>query len=304
MQGAIPGDYVCHAFPDGSSDRDTYLVGLISVAVSFPVAGILAHVFDVSNEVEMPEGWQEQPPVRWQRLLLGGLDPVRGWNWVYDEAEAEAGVFRRKRPVNAMYMWLIMNADTPLWLLLWGWTQDKYAGLRRRCVPPDEEEDEEKREQEEPHSNATKEQEEQEEQRREKADEEFEEAKAAARTARIMASVGIAGVLVTWTVMVWFILVCPRRPPACAAAPCRPQAACKRWHATAQVYGLEIYSLLGRQAEQAFTSSWGVSYGMGQISEAKDIVNEAAKVRSGSPPRSPGGLRLLPRGCGRPHLPA
>ena len=206
MQGAIPDDYVCHAFPDDSSNRDTYLVGLISVAVSFPVAGILMHMFDVSNDVEMPECWQEQPPAKWQRLLLGGLDPVRGWNWVYDD-DADGGVFPRKRPVNAMYMWLIMNAGTPLWLLLWGWAQDKYAGVRERWVPKKEGEDE--METEEPHSNTS---EEQEEERREKADEEFEEAKAAARAARTMASLGIAGVLVTWTVMVWFILVRPRHP--------------------------------------------------------------------------------------------
>ena len=34
---AIPDDYVCHQFPDDNSQRDTILVGLISLAVCFPV---------------------------------------------------------------------------------------------------------------------------------------------------------------------------------------------------------------------------------------------------------------------------
>ena len=38
-----------------------------------------------------------------------------------------------------------------------------------------------------------------------------------------------------------------------------------------------IYNLLGKEAEQSFTRSWGVSYGMGQISEWRDIANEVFK---------------------------
>ena len=67
------------------------------------------------------------------------------------------------------------------------------------------------------------------------------------------------------------------------------------------MYGLEIYSLLGKQAEQAFTSSWGVSYGMGQISEAQDIVNEAAHARSSPLPSL--GACASSWGSGLPHMP-
>ena len=38
-----------------------------------------------------------------------------------------------------------------------------------------------------------------------------------------------------------------------------------------------IYNLLGKEAEQAFTQSWGVSYGMGQVSEWQDIGKEVVK---------------------------
>ena len=38
-----------------------------------------------------------------------------------------------------------------------------------------------------------------------------------------------------------------------------------------------IYNLLGKEAEQAFTHSWGVSMGMGQASEWQNIASEAFK---------------------------
>ena len=40
---------------------------------------------------------------------------------------------------------------------------------------------------------------------------------------------------------------------------------------------MAVYTLMGQPAEEAFTQSWGVSYGMGQVSEWQDILNEAIK---------------------------
>ena len=197
VQDAIPADYMCHAFPDPTSTTDGYLVGLITVAVCFPVTGILTLMFEMSNDVEMPEGWQEQPDARWKRLLLGGTDPVRGWNWHYPGTEDSRGrttepVLGRKRPVNGAYFWMLMNGETPALLLLWGWAQQLWATLTTGSggEKGGEEEGDEAAE-----SRSS-----------EKAEEELEQAKHRGRQAQQLAALGIAGVVVTWAIMVWFIL--------------------------------------------------------------------------------------------------
>ena len=74
---------------------------------------------DMSNEVECPESWQEQPGAKWKRLLLGGPDAVRGWNWSYPNENKEALVLGRRSPVLPFYMWMLKNGDTPALVLLW-----------------------------------------------------------------------------------------------------------------------------------------------------------------------------------------
>ena len=235
----IPADYVCHAFPDDTSPTDGYFVALISIAVCYPVTGILTQMFDASNDIEMPEGWQEQPESKWQRLLLGGPDPVRGWNWHYDEKcgyeaggereapnaaggapsgeeEGEAiealSVFGRKKPVNAAYYWMLMNGETPALMLVIGWVLQLWNAVRGGGENEDDgegggEKAEVKEGGEETH---------------EEADKEYEEALKAVRKARLLAGLGVGGILICWVLMSWFILV----------------------------YGLIIYNLLGQQAEQ------------------------------------------------------
>lgn len=44
-----------------------------------------------------------------------------------------------------------------------------------------------------------------------------------------------------------------------------------------QVYGALIYKLLGDQAQQQFSRSWGVSYGMNVAAEWKDVLTESIK---------------------------
>ena len=39
-----------------------------------------------------------------------------------------------------------------------------------------------------------------------------------------------------------------------------------------------IYNTLGKKAQDEFTTSWGVSYGMGQATEWQDIFDEAVKA--------------------------
>ena len=50
VQGAIPDDFYCAAFPDDDSQMDSLIVGLIGAAVMFPVGGFLQLLFALSNE--------------------------------------------------------------------------------------------------------------------------------------------------------------------------------------------------------------------------------------------------------------
>ena len=193
-------DWVCTAFPDDNSSTDGYVVALISVAVCFPITGILALLFDLSNEIEMPDGWMEQPDSKWQRILLGGRDPVRGWHWHYDEGSdrPEHDVLPRRQPVNWMYLWLLNNGDTPLVLLIIGWAQklcetvQSALGFARAEQGGDTKE--ESTDAEAPEAAAAEERE-----------NEAREAQARQRKSRILAGLGMFGVYVTWVIMVWFI---------------------------------------------------------------------------------------------------
>jgi hypothetical protein len=69
------------------------------------------------------------------------------------------------------------------------------------------------------------------------------------RFKRRLTAMGIVGVYLVWTVFAWFIFT----------------------------YGMLIYTLIGPSAEQGFTKSWGLSYGVGAAAEWQDIAKEAAK---------------------------
>ena len=87
-------------------------------------------------------------------------------------------------------------------------------------------------------------------QHEEEENEIVEEAIAAARRQRIMVGVAMAGLLITWVVMSYIIFV----------------------------YGMVVYTLLGMQAENAFSQTWGVSYLMQLASEWQDILTECGKT--------------------------
>ena len=77
-------EFECHAFPDDAYPTDQLLVGLISVAVAFPVDILLARAFEVANEGDEPAAWLEMPRgwVRKAMSLLFGHDPQRRWHYL------------------------------------------------------------------------------------------------------------------------------------------------------------------------------------------------------------------------------
>ena len=74
-----------------------------------------------------------------------------------------------------------------------------------------------------------------------------EEAKQLRRSKRQLTALGLFGILLLWACFAWFIIT----------------------------YGLLIFELLGRDAEESFIRSWGVSYGVGAASEWRDVLREA-----------------------------
>ena len=66
-----------------------------------------------------------------------------------------------------------------------------------------------------------------------------EEAEAAARRSKWLNAVALGGVVCVWAIMAFFIFV----------------------------YGNIIYSLLGKSAEQSFSTTWGISYAMDNASQ-------------------------------------
>jgi hypothetical protein len=48
-------DYECDTFPDDNRPLDSVLVGLIAIAVAFPVTAIISSLFEVANDNDAPE---------------------------------------------------------------------------------------------------------------------------------------------------------------------------------------------------------------------------------------------------------
>lgn len=72
-------DWQCTAFPDDENNQfDSFLVGLIAIAVAMPVAYVLSTCFEVANDSEAPESWLEW--IGFQKLLWGRL-AHRRWHY-------------------------------------------------------------------------------------------------------------------------------------------------------------------------------------------------------------------------------
>ena len=72
-------DYTCTAFPDDENPVDTFLVGLISLAVALPVTMFLESSFSLSNTVMSPDLWLDWPGVWW--LIFIGNEANKNWHY-------------------------------------------------------------------------------------------------------------------------------------------------------------------------------------------------------------------------------
>ncbi len=79
------GAFVCTAFPADDSPRDTIISGLISFAISFPVAIVIANCFGLSTATDDDQLHGRTRWLNWPfkyRLLFGSLP----WRWAGDAA--------------------------------------------------------------------------------------------------------------------------------------------------------------------------------------------------------------------------
>ena len=71
-------DYTCTAFPNDDNSVDSFIVGLISLAVAIPVSLFILQCFAVANDNQAPDSWLEWNG--WMKLLLG-LNAHRRWHY-------------------------------------------------------------------------------------------------------------------------------------------------------------------------------------------------------------------------------
>ena len=71
-------DYSCAAFPDDDSPFDSFIVGLIALAVAIPVTLFLKGAFEFANDSEAPDAF-----LQWSGLpaLVCGLTAHRRWHY-------------------------------------------------------------------------------------------------------------------------------------------------------------------------------------------------------------------------------
>ena len=71
-------DYTCHQFPDEDKPVDSFIVGLISIAIAIPVSMFIAACFAIANDSDAPESWLEW--VGWRKLVFGA-NAHRRWHY-------------------------------------------------------------------------------------------------------------------------------------------------------------------------------------------------------------------------------
>ena len=93
-------DYVCHAFPDDDKPVDSFIVGLISIAIAIPVTQFLASCFAIANDSEAPESWLQWRG--WRKFVLG-LQAHRLWHYTG----------RLGQPMRYVRWWARSSSDAP-----------------------------------------------------------------------------------------------------------------------------------------------------------------------------------------------
>ena len=258
-------DYVCTAFPDDENPIDSFLVGLISLAVALPVTMFLQSSFMLSNTVMSPDMWLDWPG-EWLLWFIG-KDANKDWHYT------RGGVMPSRV---ARWYARFYSQGEPIIVTIRNIFIRIGCWLRGKPCPWEEQPEEEESESEDAYEQARSRDTPRESQTGSRAlffrpsmrmsmttgyqdgllsPETTAEKEARAEAShdvvikRILVSAGIVGTMITWVLFAWFTFT----------------------------YGLLIYNNLGSKAQDSFVNSWGVSYGMGQATQWQDILEEVLK---------------------------
>jgi hypothetical protein len=283
-------DWTCTAFPNDSNSVDSFLVGLIALAVAIPVSVFIAACFDVANDSEAPESWLEW--AGWRKLVFG-FNAHRRWHYT------------RGAPPARYVKWYVRSASAPpsetaanLWRSFAAWvtgTETRWVIEARHAAEAEAEEAEgghadaggkddaaAEEEDEAPCSHDTR-----------SATPSVRSARGLAAYKRRVMLLGLGATAVCWALFTWFIFTCAhhaahggavlrcwhvRVAVRCVVLRSPRPRPCGLLACHARTDGMLIYRLLGEDAEQSFARSWGISYGLSAAQEWKDIAKEAAKA--------------------------
>jgi hypothetical protein len=279
-------DYVCHAFPDDDAPVDSFIVGLISIAIALPVTLFLQNAFAIANDSEAPESWLEW--VGWRKLVFG-LHANRKWHYTGPLGQPNRHVKWFIRSVGAPQPETILNLweSFKAWLTcsLPPWTIEarevaEEEAAEAKCDDAGDDASAAEGSISGAHSSSAS------------TSSSVRSARALARYKRIMTATGFVGTYICWAVFAWCVAcggvhrrcmhinLCAsslgrRRQlrSACSHAPLLAPSRARFIF----IYGMLIYKLLGDEAQQSFARSWGVSYGMNAAGEWKGILEEALK---------------------------
>ena len=227
-------DWTCTAFPDDNSNLDTFLVGLIALAIAMPVTMFISTCFEIANDNEAPESWLEW--LGWRKMVFGRRAHRR---WHYTGPKGQPIRYVR---------WFLRSAGAPISETAANLCRSFYAWVTGTEVPwlveAREAEEEAAAEAEDSggeegscgHSSHGG----------ELASISGGSTSSSVRSAKglrawkhSVLAAGLAGIYITWTLFAWFIFT----------------------------YGMLVYNLLGSDAQNSFATSWGISYAMGAVTE-------------------------------------
>ena len=117
-------DWTCTAFPDDENKPvDSFIVGLISIAIGLPVTLFIATCFSIANDSEAPESWLEW--VGYQKLIWGPR-AHRRWRYTGHAGQPPRFVKWYIRSVGAppsetaanlvRSMWAFLTCSEPAWV--------------------------------------------------------------------------------------------------------------------------------------------------------------------------------------------
>jgi hypothetical protein len=191
--------------PDEDKPVDSFIVGLISIAIALPVTLFLQSCFEIANDNEAPESWLEW--VGWRKLVFG-LHANRRWHYTGPLGQPSRHIKWFIRSVGAPSPETILN----LWASFKAWVT---------CtLPPWTIEAREAAEEEEAEAaaeagggdagDASSPDAAGSEKKAASTSSSVRSARALARYKRIMAAAGFIGTYICWAVFAWCVRACVR----------------------------------------------------------------------------------------------